>query len=93
MSENQRQFPRKDIQIEVEFNYLDNATQKAITRDVSQGGLFMLLTNATDYTMGEMLSLTYKDPLNDFVDTQKDAIIVRHTDDGMAIAFIEIEDF
>ncbi len=93
MSENQRQFPRKDIQIEVELNFLEDVARKVITRDLSEGGLFMRLNNPNHYTMGEMVNVNFKNPLNDFEDTNKDAIIVRHSDEGIAIAFIEIEDF
>ena len=92
MSNNQRQFPRQDLHIEVEFNFLEEAPRKVITRDISHGGLFMLLNDSAHYTMGEMVSLNYKDPLDDHVETHKDAIIVRHTDDGIAVAFIEIDD-
>jgi c-di-GMP-binding flagellar brake protein YcgR len=93
MSKNNRQFPRQEIQIEVELHFLEDEPRKAITRDLSQGGLFLLLNNSTYYTMGEMVSLNFKNPLEDYENTEKDAIIVRHTDDGMAVAFIEIEDF
>jgi len=92
MSENHRQFPRKDIQIEVELNFLEDEARKVITRDLSEGGLFMRLNNPNHYTMGEMVNVNFKNPLNDFEDTNKDAIIVRHSDEGIAIAFIEIED-
>ncbi len=93
MSENLRKFPRKEIQIEVELSFLEEETQKVITRDVSEGGLFMQLSDPAHYTMGEMVGLSFKDPLQDFEDTHKDAIVVRQTDDGIAVAYIEMGDF
>ncbi|MFV2005175.1 MAG: PilZ domain-containing protein [Gammaproteobacteria bacterium] len=93
MSKNNRQFPRQEIQIEVELHFLEDEPRKTITRDLSQGGLFLLLNNSAYYTMGEMISLNFKNPLEDYENTDKDAIIVRQTDDGIAVAFIEIEDF
>lgn len=93
MSENQRQFPRKNIQIEVELSFMDEEPCTVITQDVSEGGLFIRLNDPGHYTMGDMVSVSYKDPLQDFAATSKDAIIVRHADDGIAIAFIEIGDF
>ena len=93
MSENQRQFPRKEIQIEVQLRCLEDAARTVITRDVSEGGLFMRIKDTEKYPMGEMVNVRFKDPLADFEDTEKDAIIVRHTDDGIAIAYIEIDDF
>lgn len=93
MSENQRQFPRQEIQIEVQLRFPENNFRTVITRDVSEGGLFMRLKDTENYPMGEMVNLRFKDPLSDFEDTEKDGIIVRHTDDGIAVAYIEIDDF
>lgn len=93
MSENLRQFPRKEIQIEVELRFLEEDARTVITRNASEGGLFMLLKNVEHYTMGEMVNLRYKNPFGDFELTEKDAIIVRHGDAGIAVAFIEMEEF
>ena len=92
MSENNRQFPRKEIQIEVQLNFLEEPSRTVITRNLSEGGLFMRMNDSGSYPMGEMVTLRFKDPLADFEDTEKDAIIVRHTDDGMAVAYIEIDE-
>ncbi len=93
MSENLRQFQRKEVKIEVELSFLEDSSRTVITRDVSEGGLFMQLKDITHYPMGEMVNLRYKDPLADFAETEKDAIVVRHAEDGIAVAFIEIGDF
>lgn len=93
MSENHRQYPRQEVQIEVELSFLEDTARTVITRDMSEGGLFMRLKNAEHYPMGEMVSLNFKDPLEDYAPTSKDAIIVRHTDDGIAVAYIEIDGF
>ena len=93
MSENHRQHPRQEIQIEVELSFLEDTARTVITRDMSEGGLFMRLNNADHYPMGEMVSLNFKDPLDDYATTSKDGIIVRHTDDGIAVAYMEIDGF
>jgi hypothetical protein len=93
MSKNLRQFPREEIQIEVELHYTGDESRTVITRDVSEGGLFVRLKDCEHYPMGEMVSLYFKNPLADYEETEKDGIIVRKTDDGMAVAFIEIEGF
>ncbi len=93
MSENHRQYPRQEIQIEVELSFLEDTARTVITRDMSEGGLFMRLSNAKDYPMGEMVTLNFKDPLAEYAETSKDGIIVRHTDDGIAVAYIEIDGF
>ena len=91
MSENHRQFPRQDVQIEVQLSFLEDDARTVITSDMSEGGLFMRLNDADRYPMGEMVSLNFKNPLQDFEDTSKDGIIVRHTSDGIAVAYIEID--
>lgn len=93
MSENLRRFPRKEIQIEVELRFLEDNARTVITRDMSEGGLFMRIKDTDHYPMGEMVSVRFKNPLDEFSDTEKDAIIVRQTDDGIAIAFVEMDDF
>ncbi|HEB81708.1 MAG TPA: PilZ domain-containing protein [Gammaproteobacteria bacterium] len=93
MSENNRQYPRQNIKVEVELCFLDDCTEKAVTRDISRGGAFLLLQNPQKFPMGEMITLSYTDPLNDNNPTTKDAIVVRHADDGIAVAYIEMEEF
>lgn len=93
MTENNRQFPRKNIQVEVELVFLSETPRTVITRDMSEGGLFMRLKDTEHYPMGEMVNLRFKNPLANFEATEKDGIIVRHTDDGIAVAYIEIDDF
>ncbi len=93
MSENQRQFPRTEVRVEVQLSFLEDSARIVMTHDISQGGLCMQLNNPDYYTMGEMVSLRFKNPLEDFEETSKDGIIVRHTDDGIAVAFIEMEEF
>jgi len=93
MSENKRRFPRKEIEIEVELRFLEDDARIVITRDLSEGGLFMRIKDTEHYPMGEMVSLRFKNPLDDFTDTEKDGIVVRQTDDGIAIAFVEMDEF
>lgn len=93
MSENQRRFPRKEIQIEVELSFMEDTSRTVITRDLSHGGLFIQLKDTGSYPMGEMVNMRFRNPLSDFEETEKDGIIVRHSDDGIGVAFIEIEDF
>lgn len=93
MSENRRQFPRKDIQIEVKLNFLEDNSQTVITRDISLGGLYILLDNPDYYPMGEMVNMRFNNPLDNNEETIKDGIIVRRSDNGIAVAFVEMEEF
>jgi len=43
--------------------------------------------------MGEMVKLHFENPLNNLEETEKDGLIVRHSSKGIAIAFIEMEQF
>lgn len=93
MSKDQRQFPREEVQIEVVLSFLEDTVRTVTTRNISQGGLFIQLDDIERYPLGEMVNLHYKNPLNDFAETTKDAIIVRCTDRGIAVAFVEIDGF
>ncbi len=93
MSEDKRRFPRQEIQIEVELSFLEDTAHIVTTRNISEGGLFLQLKNADHYPMGEMVNLHFKNPLNNLEETEKDGVIVRHTNDGIAVAFIEMEEF
>jgi hypothetical protein len=93
MNENQRQFPRKEVQIEVELSFLDDGLRTAITRDISEGGLYIQLDNPDYYPMGEMINLRFNNPLSNNQETVKDGIIVRRSENGIGIAFIEMDEF
>ncbi len=93
MSKDQRQFPREEVQIEVVLSFLEDTVRTVTTRNISQGGLFLQLEDIEHYPLGEMVSLHYKNPLDDFTETTKDGIIVRCSDGGIAVAFVEIDGF
>ena len=93
MSEDKRRFPRQEIQIEVELSFLEDTARTVTTLNLSEGGLFLQLKNADNYPMGEIVNLHFKNPLNNLEETEKDGVIVRHANDGIAIAFIEMEEF
>jgi len=92
MTENLRQHPRKEIRVEVEISFMDDQPRACITRDVSQGGLFIFLEDPSFYPLGEMVSLEFSDPLNKLTPTHKEAIVVRRDDTGIGVAFVEIGD-
>ena len=92
MTKDKRKHPRTAVHIEVELSHLDDTVRTVITRDISQGGLFMQLNNPEHYIIGEMVSINYENPLDNFAATYHDAIIVRVADDGIAVAFIEIDE-
>ena len=93
MSENNRQHTRHDIHIDVTLTFLDNENSVTRTRDISDGGMFLELDTASAYPMGEMVHIQDKTPFRDNMNTELDAIVVRVADDGIGIAFVEIDAF
>ena len=88
--EQQRLHPRTESEIPVELHFLQDSPRSVLTRNISQGGLFLNLGNADHYPLGELVNLYYNNPLNDDQRTEKDAVIVRTGEGGIAVAFIEM---
>ncbi len=88
-----RAHPRKNVQVNVALYFLEDSPSMVVTRDLSEGGLFMLLDNPRHYPLGELVNIKYKNPLNNHQETEQDAVIVRTDATGIAIAFIDMESF
>jgi len=93
MSDNQRKSPRHEVHVDVTLTYQDGDPLMVRTRDISDGGMFLVVNDTSTYPLGEMLHLRYYDPDHDNADTKKDAIIVRVADNGLGIAFVELDEF
>jgi c-di-GMP-binding flagellar brake protein YcgR len=93
MSESQRNYPRHEVRINTALTCLSTDSRIVKTRDISAGGMFLLLDNPHDFPIGEMAHIHYLDPLNSEADTYKDAVIVRVTDAGIALSFVELDGF
>lgn len=66
---------------------------KVNTRNISEGGLFVDLVKAQQPTIGEVVALSpldEKDPLSQELPS-RDAVVVRQTDSGIGLAFIELD--
>lgn len=92
MSENNRRHERHDFQIDVNLTLVDHEPQIMHTRDISIGGMY-IGTTSSDFPLGEMVHVQYKNPLDNEAETDADAIIVRVSNDGFGIAFIEMDAF
>lgn len=90
MSKNLRKHPREDIKVSVELTFLDEPYAIVNTRNISEGGMFIEVIPNTKFSIGEMVSVHYLDPLNNDEDTFKDAMIVHKTSEGFGICFIEM---
>lgn len=93
MSENNRRHTRHDVQIDVTLTLMEDNARTMQTRDLSEGGMFLETTTPSDFPLGEMVHVNYLNPLRDNDDTDVDAIIVRVSDNGIGVAFIEMDAF
>lgn len=93
MSENNRRYARHNLQIDVVITLMDNEPKTVQTHDISEGGMFLASDSPADFPLGEMVHVQYKNPLKDDAKTEADAIIVRLTDRGVGISFIEMDAF
>lgn len=93
MSDNNRRYERHDIQIDVRLTLMDNDPQTIKTLDISEGGMFLATNSSSDFPIGEMVHVQYNNPLKNDAETEVDAIIVRLTDRGVGISFIEMDAF
>ena len=93
MTDNQRKFPRFDAQIDVIVAFEETTPLESSTRDLSIGGMYIAVNDPGIYPLGEMVQVQFKDPIHDNADTIKDAVVVRVAEDGIAVAFVELDDF
>lgn len=93
MVDNHRKHKRHELHVDVQLSFLDNQPTTVCTRDISDGGMFLLINDTSVYPLGEMVHLKYKIPGHDNLDTEMDAIVVRVVDDGIGIAFVELDIF
>jgi c-di-GMP-binding flagellar brake protein YcgR len=93
MTENHRRFPRHEVKVNVELSFLDVNSRIFKTRDISDGGMFLVVDSPASYPIGEMVHVHFFDPLHEDADTFKDAIIVRVAGDGIGISYVELEAF
>ena len=93
MTENHRKHPRTEIKVSVDLSFSEQDSRIVKTRDISEGGMFLLTDQPQRYPLGEMVHVHYLDPLNDEADTFKDAVVVRVAGDGIGIAFVEMDAF
>ncbi len=88
-----RNYPRQEIQIDITLYFLEDSPHAVVSKNISEGGLFLLLDDPQHYPLGELVSLHFRNPLGDNSETEKDAVIVRTNDEGIAVAFIDMEAF
>ncbi|HEY9051658.1 MAG TPA: PilZ domain-containing protein [Gammaproteobacteria bacterium] len=89
-----RRHPRRPVTLNVELAYPDGEKYIVNTRDISESGMFLILDKLHMPTIGEVVGvqLTGKSVGKERLPSA-DAVVVRHTPDGIGLAFIEMDFF
>ena len=92
MSENKRKYPRHEAHLEVELGFPGGEKQIVRTRDVSEGGVFLMLDKLRRPVIGEVVTVKLNDneQNSDVVFPSNDAVVVRQEEGGIGLAFIEL---
>ncbi len=87
-----RKSPRRNIILDVELSYPTGDRQIVCTRDISDGGLFIILDQLDRPVMGELVGVKLLgDSAKNEVLPGTDAVVVHQDSEGIGLAFIQIE--
>lgn len=92
MTEEQRKHPRRELHLEVELGFPSGEKQIVRTRDISEGGVFVVLDKLRRPVIGEVVTVKLNDSAEDTgeVFPSQDAVVVRQEEGGVGLAFIEL---
>lgn len=89
---NQRRFERFNISIKIEVIYPDGGAHICDTRDVSDGGIFVCMQRSHYPALGEVVAIKVIDKRDDAAHLMSEsAVVVHRGDDGIGLAFIDME--
>lgn len=92
MDTNKRKSERRAISLSIELLYPSGDTQILHTRDMSDGGLFLIVEKLKQPTIGECVKVSLSgNDKSKVVLPSNDAVVVRQSPDGIGLAFIEME--
>ncbi len=95
VSKEQRKFPRRELHIEVELGFPSGEKQVVRTRDVSEGGVFLVLDKLRRPIIGEVVTVKVCEASNGepvkHTFPSSDAVVVRQEEGGIGLAFIELD--
>lgn len=88
----QRRFERFAIAMQVEITYPDGTIHQCTTRNISDGGIFVLLPNETFPPLGEMVTVQKMPDQDSNMELPNDTAVVVHKDDqGIGMAFVDLQ--
>ena len=89
---NQRRFERFNVSMMIELVYPDGTTHQCQTKNISEGGLFVILPNAPFPPLGEMVNLQKLPDQEITTELPNDtAVVVHKDDDGIGLAFVDLD--
>lgn len=93
MTEEQRKHPRRELHLEVELGFPSGEKQIVRTRDISEGGVFVVLDKLHRPVIGEVVTvkLNNSEKVVDEVFPSEEAVVVRQEEGGVGLAFIELD--
>ena len=93
MTEEQRKYPRRKVHLEVELGFPTGEKQLVRTRDVSEGGVFVVVDKLYRPVIGEVVTVKLNDNEKDAgeVFPSQEAVVVRQEEGGVGLAFIELD--
>ncbi len=91
MDADKRKSERRAISLAIELLYPSGDTQTVHTRDISDGGLFLIMEKLKQPIIGECVKVSIMDNNSDTVLPSNDAVVVRQSPDGIGLAFIEMD--
>ena len=88
-----RKYPRREIHLEVELAFPSGEKQTVRTMDISDGGVFLIVDKLRRPIIGEVVEVVI---INDeknagVVFPSSDAVVVRQEENGIGLAFIELD--
>ena len=88
-----RKHPRQEIHLEVELSFPSGEKQTVRTLDISDGGVFLVVDKLRRPIIGEVVEVKI---MNDEQNTDvtfpsNDAVVVRQEENGIGLAFIELD--
>ncbi len=90
LDKNQRISERFNIEMQIELICPDGSVHVCTTRDISEGGAFVLITNAV-VPIGEMVTINKIKNQNVSINLNNNtAVVVHKEDDGIGLAFVDL---
>ena len=93
VSDDKRKYPRREAHLEVELGFPSGEKQIVRTRDVSDGGVFLVLDKLRRPVIGEVVTVMLNNNEHNIGETfpSSDAVVVRQEEGGIGLAFIELD--